>query len=68
MTAPRRDTNWSGWGDPEHRVALDETALAVLRERIGELEPWPLAAEIGSFRLPVARELPQAVIDAVGAD
>jgi alkyldihydroxyacetonephosphate synthase len=68
VTTPRRDTNWSGWGDPAHRVELDETALGVLRERIGELEPWPLAAQIDQFKLPAARELPRAVIDAVGAD
>jgi alkyldihydroxyacetonephosphate synthase len=68
VTSPRRDTNWSGWGDPTHRAELDETALGVLRERIGELEPWPLAAQIDRFQLPLARELPRAVIDAVGAD
>lgn len=67
MTAPRRDTNWWGWGDPAHRAELDDEALGVLRERIGKLEPWPLAARIEDFELPVARELPQAVIDAVGA-
>jgi alkyldihydroxyacetonephosphate synthase len=67
MTAPRRDTDWSGWGDPTRSAELDETALAVLRERIGELEPWPLATAIDGFGLPVARELPQAVIDAAGA-
>jgi alkyldihydroxyacetonephosphate synthase len=67
VTAPRRDTNWAGWGDPAHQVELDETALGVLRERIGELEPWPLEAQIDRFKLPAARELPGAVIDAVGA-
>jgi alkyldihydroxyacetonephosphate synthase len=65
---PRRDSNWWGWGDPMRRTELDATALAVLRERIGELEPWPLAARIDDFDLPEARPLPQAVIDAVGAD
>jgi len=50
------------------RTELDATALGVLRERIGELEPWPLATRIEDFDLPVARPLPQAVIGAVGAD
>jgi alkyldihydroxyacetonephosphate synthase len=66
MTEPRRDTNWWGWGDPMRRTELDATALGVLRERIGELEPWPLAARIEDFELPAARPLPWAVLDAVG--
>ena len=64
---PRRDTNWWGWGDPMRRTELDATALGVLRERIGELEPWPLEARIEDFALPEARPLPSAVVDAVGA-
>ena len=67
MIEPRRDTNWWGWGDPMRRTELDATALGVLRERIGDLEPWPLAARIEDFELPDARPLPGAVIDAVGA-
>lgn len=66
MTEPRRDSNWWGWGDPMKRVELDATALGVLRERIGELEPWPLVARIEEFELPAARPLPRAVVDAVG--
>jgi alkyldihydroxyacetonephosphate synthase len=65
---PRRDSNWWGWGDPMRRTELDATALAVLRERIGELEPWPLAARIEDFDLPEAQPLPAAVVAAVGAD
>jgi alkyldihydroxyacetonephosphate synthase len=68
VSAPRRDANWWGWGDPERRTELDETALGVLRERIGDLEPWPLAAQLDGFSLPEARPLPRAVVDAVGAD
>src|SRR6201999_3427659 len=66
VTEPRRDTNWWGWGDPMRRTELDATALGVLRERIGELEPWPLEARIEDFDLPAARALPRAVVDAVG--
>jgi alkyldihydroxyacetonephosphate synthase len=68
VTEPRRDSNWWGWGDPMRRTELDATALGVLRERIGELEPWPLAARIEDFELPEARPLPPSVVDAVGAD
>jgi alkyldihydroxyacetonephosphate synthase len=66
VTEPRRDSNWWGWGDPTRRTELDATALDVLRERIGELEPWPLAAGPEDFELPAARPLPRAVVDAVG--
>jgi len=66
--APRRDSKWWGWGDPSIEPALDPAALATLRERVGELEPWPLAAELDRFELPPAEPLPQILIDAVGAD
>jgi alkyldihydroxyacetonephosphate synthase len=68
VTEPRRDSNWWGWGDPMRRTELDATALGVLRERIGELEPWPLAARIEDFELPAPRPLPRAVLDAAGAN
>jgi alkyldihydroxyacetonephosphate synthase len=42
--------------------------LAVLRERIGELAPWPLARELEAFELPAAEELPAALLDAVGTE
>jgi alkyldihydroxyacetonephosphate synthase len=63
---PRRDAKWWGWGDPAVRPSLDEEALAVLRERIGELEPWPLAQELEGFDLPAPEPLPQALIEAAG--
>lgn len=63
---PRRDAKWWGWGDPAVEPSLDGEALAVLRERIGELEPWPLARALEDFELPTAEALPQALIDAVG--
>jgi alkyldihydroxyacetonephosphate synthase len=68
MTAPRRDSKWWGWGDPAVAPTLDGEALGILRERIGELEPWPLAAELASFRLPPPEPLPEALTDVVGAD
>src|SRR3954447_5407162 len=68
MSAPRRDSKWWGWGDPSIAPELDEQALGVLRERIGELEPWPLARELGAFELPPAEPLPGALGEAVGAE
>lgn len=62
----RRDSKWWGWGDPAIEPALDDAALGVLRERIGELEPWPLARELESVELPAGEALPQALVEAVG--
>jgi alkyldihydroxyacetonephosphate synthase len=68
LMEPRRDTKWWGWGDPGTRPELDAVALGILRERLGELEPWPLAAELGGFSLPPAQPLPRGLIDAVGTE
>src|SRR5215207_10421417 len=66
MTAPRCDAKWWGWGDPAVEPTLDGEALGVLRERIGELEAWPLARALDDVELPTAEALPQAIVDAVG--
>ncbi|HSR94577.1 MAG TPA: FAD-binding oxidoreductase [Solirubrobacterales bacterium] len=66
MIQPRRDSKWWGWGDPAVEPKLDSPALATLRERVGELEPWPLAAELDRFELPSAEPLPPSLIEAVG--
>ncbi len=63
---PRRDSKWWGWGDPAVEPRLDEPAQATLRERVGELEPWPLVAEQERFELPAAEPLPPTLTDAVG--
>ncbi len=65
---PRRDSKWWGWGDPSIAPELDAAALATLRERVGELRPSPRATELDGFDLPAAEPLPQALIDAVGAE
>jgi alkyldihydroxyacetonephosphate synthase len=64
----RRDAKWWGWGDPAITPALDDEALGVLRERIGELEAWPLARGLGDFELPAAEQLPPSLVEAVGAE
>ena len=66
MTAPRRDEKWWGWGDPAVEPKLDDEALGVLRERIGELEPWPLTSAIEKVELPAAEALPRALVESVG--
>jgi alkyldihydroxyacetonephosphate synthase len=63
---PRRDAKWWGWGDSSVEPHLDEEAQGVLRERIGALDPWPLARELSEVRLPPAEALPQALVEAVG--
>jgi alkyldihydroxyacetonephosphate synthase len=68
VSAPRRDSKWWGWGDPSVAPELDETALATLRERVGELTPSPRAAELAGFELPAAEPLPRAVVEAVGEE
>jgi alkyldihydroxyacetonephosphate synthase len=65
---PRRDAKWWGWGDPSVEPHLDDQALGVLRERIGELEAWPLARSLEVFELPVAEPLPGALVAAVGEE
>jgi alkyldihydroxyacetonephosphate synthase len=68
MQFPRRDAKWWGWGDPAVGAELDEAALGVLRERIGALEPWPLARGLEDFGLPAAEPLPRALVEAVGEE
>jgi alkyldihydroxyacetonephosphate synthase len=68
VSAPRRDAKWWGWGDPAIVPELDGEALGVLRERIGEPEPWPLAARLEEFPLPPAQPLPAALIEGLGSE
>jgi alkyldihydroxyacetonephosphate synthase len=68
LIQPRRDSKWWGWGDPAIEPELDGAALATLRERVGELERWPLAAELERFELPPAEPLPERLIEVVGSD
>jgi alkyldihydroxyacetonephosphate synthase len=66
MEAPRRDSKWWGWGDPSIEPELDGEALSTLRERVGELQATPLAAELDRFELPGAEPLPASLVEAVG--
>lgn len=68
MNTPRRDSKWWGWGSPSIEPELDGDALATLRERIGELEAWPLAAKLERFALPEAEQLPESLVEVVGEE
>jgi alkyldihydroxyacetonephosphate synthase len=63
---PRRDSKWWGWGEPGNVPELDGTAPETLRERVGELQASPRAAELEAFELPSPEPLPRALVDAVG--
>jgi alkyldihydroxyacetonephosphate synthase len=65
---PRRDAKWWGWGDPGIEPTLDAEALSVLRDRIGELEPWPLARRLEEIEMPAPEPLPQALVAGVGEE
>src|SRR3954454_4078037 len=64
----RRDAKWWGWGDPGVEPELDDAALGVLRERIGDLEGWPPTRSLEGFELPAPEALPQALVEAVGEE
>ena len=68
MSGPRRDSSWWGWGDPAEQAHLDDAAMDVLREQVGELEPWERPASPGDVGLPPAADLPAPVIEAAGDD
>jgi alkyldihydroxyacetonephosphate synthase len=68
MIKPRRDSKWWGWGDPDIEPELDDVALGVLRERVGDLAPASRAEALEDVALPVAEPLPRALIEAVGED
>ena len=68
MSVPRRDSKWWGWGEPENVPELDGAALETLRERVGELQASPRAAELEEFELPPPEPLPRSIVDAVGEE
>ncbi|MGH2956114.1 MAG: FAD-binding oxidoreductase, partial [Solirubrobacterales bacterium] len=60
---------WWGWGDPERRLQLPESAVAALREELG-VEPGDATArvELDQIELPEPSPLPEAVRAAAGDD
>jgi alkyldihydroxyacetonephosphate synthase len=58
---------WWGWGDPERRVELPETAVAAVREELGVgPDDGSEPVSIDQVSLPEARPLPDAVRAAGG--
>ena len=56
---------WNAWGVTERRKPLGDGVKAMLRERLGSVEPQePIALE--DLKLPRRRAIPEAVIKAVG--
>ncbi len=68
LTGPRRDSKWWGWGDPGISPDLDAAARAALSEWVGELDPSPRHADLEAFELPDPQPLPDALVEAVGAE
>jgi alkyldihydroxyacetonephosphate synthase len=58
---------WNGWGDPERRLSIPESARRMLRERLGDADPAPPVA-LGEVKLKRRRSLPEAVLASAGAD
>jgi alkyldihydroxyacetonephosphate synthase len=55
---------WWGWGDPSKRLELPKSALAMLREEVGEAEPAGRVT-LEQVAMPEPRPLPGALTDAV---
>ena len=65
---PRRDTKWWGWGAADHEAELDAESVGLLRERLGDLSPWPRPSSIEAIDIPAAQPLPDAIEKSVGAE
>jgi len=64
----RRDTKWWGWGESGRLPHLDATALALLRDELGALEPAGRPARAEDVRLPPPEKLPASIADAAGPE
>lgn len=68
MTAPRRDTRWWGWGDPDEPTDLGPAGERLLKDRgIMGTDPAP-KPDIESVVIPEATPLPDKVLDAAGRE
>ena len=68
MIEPRRDFKWWGWGDPAIAPELDSEARAALREWIDESTLSPRTVDLDDFELPDPQPVPDALVEAVGAE
>ena len=58
---------WNGWGEPDKRMEVPESARAMLRERLGPAEPTP-GVELSDVKLKRRRSVPESVLEAAGPD
>jgi len=68
LIEPRRDFKWWGWGDPAIAPELDSEARAALREWIDESTLSPRTVDLDDFELPDPQPVPDALVEAVGAE
>ncbi len=64
----RRDTRWWGWGDPEAQAVLAPEAERMLADHGVSLSERAVLPSLKSVVVPAARQLPNAVLKAAGAD
>jgi len=65
---PRRDSKWWGWGAEAHLASIDADSLSLLREQLGDLQPWRRPDSIDDVEIPAPERLPDAISEAVGAE
>jgi alkyldihydroxyacetonephosphate synthase len=58
---------WWGWGDPAKRLTIPDSARTMLQSRLGPTEPAP-PVELGDVNVKRRRSVPEAVLEAAGAD
>ncbi|HEX6117731.1 MAG TPA: FAD-binding oxidoreductase [Solirubrobacterales bacterium] len=63
--APRM--KWCGWGEPDRRLQIPDSARAVLHERLGPADPTP-PVELADVKVKRRRSVPAAVLEAAGSD
>jgi alkyldihydroxyacetonephosphate synthase len=70
VSGPHTDSKWWGWGAPERRLELSETALGALREELGlSGEPTTKAPpRIEDVEIPAPQPLPESLIGVLGVD
>lgn len=60
------ERRWWGWGDDDAEPTLGRAAERLLDDHFGSPRPWPRPTSFDLIELPVARQLPQGLIDEFG--
>jgi alkyldihydroxyacetonephosphate synthase len=66
--APRRDTRWWGWGDPEETASLSPAAEAMLKVREILPDSSPQVPELAEVSIPDANPIPDEIAGIVGSE